>query len=35
MPALGRDLLSRTAMHSLSLRNVSPTNTGLGNVTLS
>src|SRR6185437_16013024 len=35
MPALGRDLLSRTAMHSLSLRSVSPANTGLGKTNLS
>ena len=34
MPALGRDLLSRTAMHSLSLRSVSPANTGLGKIEL-
>ena len=35
IPALGRELLSRTAMHSLSLRKVSPANTGLGNLTAS
>ena len=28
MPAFGRDLLSRSSMHSLSERSVSPTNTG-------
>ena len=33
-PAFGRDLLSRTAMHSLSERSVSPANTGLGNFEL-
>src|SRR4029079_15297820 len=35
MPPLGRDLLSRTSIHSLSLRNVSPTNTGAGNTSRS
>ena len=35
IPALGRDLLSRTARHSVSLRSVSPANTGLGNTNLS
>ena len=35
MPALGRDLLSRTSRHSLSLRSVSPTNTGAGKISLS
>ena len=35
IPALGRDLLSRTARHSLSLRSVSPANTGLGKTSLS
>ena len=35
IPAFGRDLLSRSAMHSLSLRSVSPAKTGLGKTSLS
>ena len=35
IPAFGRDLLSRTSRHSLSLRSVSPTKTGEGKISLS
>src|SRR6185503_2668335 len=35
IPALGRDLLSRSSRHSLSQRSVSPAKTGLGSRTLS